>query len=113
MAYMVDLRRRRLIGGLGATLVPVDAERARQAGLPRPHGVYVLALAHRPDAAAPAASAGLRPGDVILKWNGRPVDGVAPLARQVAAAPIGSNVELKVFRQGKTLDITVQVAEQE
>jgi serine protease Do len=100
-------------GWLGATLVPVDAERARQAGLPRPHGVYVLALAHRNDAVGPAASAGLRPGDVILKWNGKTVEGVAQLARQVAAAPIGSNVPLSVFRQGRIVNITVQVAEQQ
>jgi serine protease Do len=99
-------------GWLGATLVPVDTERAREAGLPRSQGVYVLALANRTEHVGPAASAGLKPGDVILQWNGQAVEGVAPLARRVAAAPIGSNVQLTVFRQGQAVKITVQVAEQ-
>jgi serine protease Do len=98
-------------GWLGATLVPVDPERARQSGLPRPQGVYVLALANRAQNAGPAATAGLRPGDVILQWNGQAVEGVAPLARRVAAAPIGSHVQLTVYRDGRSMTVTVQVAE--
>jgi serine protease Do len=98
-------------GWLGATLVPVDDELARQSGLPRLQGVYVLALVNRTENVGPAITAGLRPGDVILQWNGQMIDGVAPLARRVASAPIGSNVQLTVFRDGQTVTLTVQVTE--
>jgi serine protease Do len=98
-------------GWLGITTGPVDAERARQLAMPRPQGVYVVAIVNRSDGTSPAASAGIRPGDVILQWNGQPVETMSDFARRVASTPAGSNVQLTLFREGQPLSVTAQVAE--
>jgi S1-C subfamily serine protease len=98
-------------GWIGASLAPIDVERARQLGLKRPQGVYVQALVSGAGGSGPAATAGVRPGDVIQQWNGQEVDGVATLARQIASAPIGAQIRLTLFRDGQTLSLPVQVAE--
>jgi serine protease Do len=98
-------------GWLGVTTAPVDDERARRLGLPRAQGAFVLALVNRDDGSGPAAAAGIQPGDVIVQWNGQLVDGVASFARRVASTAAGSNVELTIVREGRTISLAVQVAE--
>ncbi|MCA3692593.1 trypsin-like peptidase domain-containing protein [Aquidulcibacter sp.] len=58
------------------------------------NGVVVADVA----ANSPAAKAGLRMGDRILKWAGQPVTDPRALARFVAAAPAGARVKLEGFR---------------
>lgn len=58
------------------------------------NGVMVAEVA----ANSPAAKAGLRMGDRILKWAGQPVTDPRALARFVAAAPAGARVRLEGFR---------------
>jgi S1-C subfamily serine protease len=53
----------------------------------------------------------MRPGDVILRWNGQDVLGVGSFARRVASSPIGSTVRLTTFRDGQSLNISIAVAE--
>lgn len=58
----------------------------------------------------PAGKAGLRPGDVIVAWNGRPVADLQALLAQVQAAEPSEAVKLTVRRGGKDLAITVKLA---
>jgi serine protease Do len=53
--------------------------------------------------------AGLRPGDVIVAYNGQTIDDVSHLVRLVADAKIGSTASLKVIRGGRTLEVKVPI----
>ncbi|MCB1495797.1 MAG: DegQ family serine endoprotease [Bauldia sp.] len=48
----------------------------------------------------PAAEAGIAPGDVIVKFDGRPVSAMHELPRMVADEPVGKEVEIVVIRKG-------------
>ncbi|HWF86988.1 MAG TPA: trypsin-like peptidase domain-containing protein, partial [Vicinamibacterales bacterium] len=53
--------------------------------------------------------AGLRPGDVIVAYNGERIDDVSHLNRLVADAKIGSTATLKVIRGGRTLEMKIPI----
>jgi serine protease Do len=64
------------------------------------------------DPGSPAASAGLRSGDILLAINGRKVDGrfpeqLPPIQNTIASLPVGSTVRLSVKRGAKTMDVSV------
>ena len=60
----------------------------------------------------PAAKAGVKAGDVIVKINSQPItvrfaEEIPPLLKQIAGTPVGGTVALTVTRDGQTLDIPV------
>jgi serine protease Do len=59
----------------------------------------------------PAAKAGMRASDVIIAANGKPVNGGDQLVEMVSAAQPGSTIDLKVLRDGKTVDLPVRVGD--
>jgi serine protease Do len=59
----------------------------------------------------PADKAGLEPGDVILKFDGKPINASADLPRMVGATKPGTRSTLQVWRKGATRDIVVTVGE--
>lgn len=61
---------------------------------------------------APAAQAGVMVGDVIISFNGKPVQGVREILHLLRALRIGDTISLSVFRGGTKLDLTVSVADQ-
>ncbi|MDD2893449.1 MAG: DegQ family serine endoprotease [Halothiobacillaceae bacterium] len=93
-------------GWLGVMIQPIDADLAKSFGLDRPRGALVAQV--QPD--SPAAKAGLKSGDVILKLNGQTIDNTAQLPAKVAATAIGTKVELQILRDGKekTLSATIE-----
>ena len=62
---------------------------------------------------SPAASAGLRKGDVVTALNGRPVRGAAELRARLGVVPVGETVELRVLEKGETRILKARVAEVE
>jgi S1-C subfamily serine protease len=56
---------------------------------------------------SPAQQAGIRPDDVILRWNGIPIKDPASLTRLVARTEIGSTAEVVLWRRSQ--EVTVQV----
>jgi serine protease Do len=60
---------------------------------------------------SPAAKAGLEVGDVILKIDGRPVEGSADLSRTIRGLKPGTKVNLNVWRSGKARDFAVTITE--
>ena len=92
-------------GWLGVQLQPLSADLARQLGVKGRTGVVVTRVV----ADSPAERAGIEDGDVIVKWNGRPIDAPSDLTFAVVMAPIGSHVPLVVMRGGKPIELTVTV----
>ena len=93
-------------GSIGIVeLVPVNAEVARQFELTRADGLLVARMSRT----SSAYLSGLRPGDVVVSFNGRKVDSPAQLWRLVADTPVGSSVKIGARRADRTLDLTVPV----
>jgi len=92
-------------GWLGVLLQPVSAEVAESLGLTGEGGTLVANV--EPD--SPAAKAGLKPGDVVVAVNGKPLENVKALARAVADSRPGSALTLEVSRDQKTRSVQVLV----
>jgi serine protease Do len=67
------------------------------------------ALVSRMTRASAAYDAGIRPGDVIVAFDGQAVEDPAQLSRFVADAKIGSTATLKVLRNGRTIDVKMPI----
>jgi S1-C subfamily serine protease len=94
-------------GSIGSmSLSTITAAQAQENGLGNRGGILVTRLAQ----SAPAARAGLRPGDVIVGFNGQPVNELSQLARLIADAPVGSVARLEVIRAGKPMTHNVTVS---
>jgi len=92
-------------GWVGIEPMELSAELAETFGLPKPsEGVIVTGVLQN----GPAANAGLRPGDLLLKVAGQPVKNVGELLTQIAALTPGKSAKLEVMRrnQSLTLDVT-------
>lgn len=83
---------------LGVRLSDIDADRARMLKLGDPRGVEVI----RVEADSPAERAGLKPGDVLLAYNGENILGAQQLGRLVAETPQGRRIKLQYWRDGQT-----------
>jgi serine protease Do len=92
-------------GWLGVSIQPLTPELAKSFGLNDSKGVLVASVTD----GSPAERAGLKPGDVILKYDGKAVDSPRMLPPLVANTQIGKPVELTVVRDGGTRPITVTV----
>ncbi|MHA6287116.1 Do family serine endopeptidase [Maricaulis sp. CAU 1757] len=92
-------------GWLGVSVQLVTPELAESFGLPRPQG----AIISRVEDGGPADEAGLRTGDLVLRFAGQAVDNSRTFPRLVAETEIGREVEIEIIRrdQPMTLDITV------
>jgi serine protease Do len=95
-------------GWLGVQLDSMTEELARQAGLVEPAGVYIAGI-YLHDDKSPAATAGIQPGDVLLKWNGVKVDSPGELRKHVEKTAIGSKANVLILRSGQeeTLEVVV------
>ncbi len=58
---------------------------------------------------SPAAKAGLRKGDVVIGFNGRPVRGAAELRARLGVVPVGDSVDLQVQRDGEKRTLKAQI----
>ncbi|MCA9121099.1 MAG: trypsin-like peptidase domain-containing protein [Planctomycetaceae bacterium] len=99
-------------GWLGAQLGDVTDEVAREFNLTVTRGAYIVAVVTTdPRNPSPAQRAGIRPGDIVVRWNERDITDGATLTRLVAAATIGSDVEVVIVREGREVTLTVNIDE--
>jgi serine protease Do len=95
--------RRGTIGGIAVE--PLSPQYAEEAGAPDTKGAVVVRMLRN----AEAYNAGMRPGDIIVGFNSRPVDDPSALYRLVADAQVGSTATVRVLRGGRTLDLRVPI----
>ncbi|MGA9724204.1 MAG: DegQ family serine endoprotease [Candidatus Binatus sp.] len=92
-------------GWLGVEIQEVTPDLAQSFGLPKPEGALVASA----DKDGPAGKGGIERGDIVLSFNGHPVDDEHELPALVAQTPINTQVPVEVVRNGKhmTLDVTI------
>ena len=95
-------------GMLGVTMQPVDDDIVKAFHLENGAGAAVVDVS--PDSGA--AKAGIQPGDIILAYNGQPLQQAADLPPLVGMTKPGSKVPVEILRNGKkqTLDVTISEA---
>ena len=104
-ALIVDGRvRRAFLGIVGGTRPLAEAVAAR---LGRPRGLEIVQLLEP----GPAASAGLRVGDIVIELDGQPIEGVGDLQRRLFGDVIGRRVDLRVERGGESRSVSVSPVE--
>ncbi|TVR84120.1 MAG: DegQ family serine endoprotease [Rhodospirillales bacterium] len=96
-------------GWLGVRIQTVTEELAESFGLDRARGALVADVMSD----GPAAEAGLEKGDVILRFDGKPVGEMRQLPRIVADTEVGRTVNVVVWRDGREVSVEVTVAELE
>jgi serine protease Do len=98
-------------GRLGVSVQSLDQALADSFGLDRPRGALIGAIT--PD--MPAARAGLRPGDVIVALNDKPVEDSATLSRWIAEEGPGRKVAVGFIREGKrqTVEVALGTADED
>ena len=94
-------------GRLGVTVQEVNATLADSFSLDRPRGALVSSV----DAGSPAEKAGLQVGDIILKFNGTPIERSSDLPMLVADTPPGKTSPVEVWRKGAARSLTVATYE--
>ncbi|MGH9312209.1 MAG: trypsin-like peptidase domain-containing protein [Vicinamibacterales bacterium] len=96
-------------GWVGITEVAsLTSALARELGVESTRGAIVINMVR-----GSAFDAGLRPEDVIVSFNGQPVNDASHLLRLLADAPIGSTVTLGVIQEGERREIKVRIAQRE
>lgn len=90
---------------LGVYLSEVTTELAELLRLPQERGAHVNQVVD----GSPAAEAGLETDDVLLSWNGMPVESARQFTRMVRETPPGREVALEVFRKGETLALKARI----
>lgn len=93
-------------GWIGARIQPVTDEIAEAVGLDKARGAMIAAV----DPSSPAMQSKLQPGDVILTYDGKPIERSRQLPRMVADTPPETLVKLTMLRDGKEQEVEVRVA---
>jgi len=94
-------------GRIGVTIQELTRELAESFGLSSPNG----ALVSNVEKNGPADKAGIQASDVILEFDGKPVNSSSDLPRMVAVIKPGTKVPVKLWRKGKVRRVAVEVAE--
>jgi serine protease Do len=94
-------------GYLGIGGVEVTPERARALNLKEERGVEVSSVAED----GPAAKAGIKGGDVVLEYNGTPVEGTVQFQRLVSETPVGRQVKIVIARNGAMQTVIATIGE--
>jgi serine protease DegS len=94
-------------GWLGIEAQEITPELAASFGLQAPRGVVISGVVPE----GPAARAGLRPGDVLLEVDDRPILDARVAMSDIAAIQPGATLPLTVVRSGEKLSIELEVGE--
>ncbi|WP_323118601.1 DegQ family serine endoprotease [Burkholderia alba] len=94
-------------GRIAVAIGEVTKDVADSIGLPKAEGALVSSV----EQGGPAEKAGIQPGDIILKFNNRPVDTATDLPRMVGDTKPGTKATVTVWRKGQSKDLPITIAE--
>ncbi|MFP3507072.1 DegQ family serine endoprotease [Burkholderia sp. SIMBA_062] len=94
-------------GRIAVAIGEVTKDVADSIGLPKAEGALVSSV----EPGGPADKAGIQPGDIILKFNGRPVETASDLPRMVGDTKPGTKATVSVWRKGQARDLPITIAE--
>ncbi|MCX5907081.1 MAG: DegQ family serine endoprotease [Deltaproteobacteria bacterium] len=94
-------------GGIGVYVQKMTPDLAKSFGIQESKGALIAEV--MPGGAAEAA--GIKRGDVIVKFDGKNVDEMNELPRTVASTPVGKEVEVAILREGKPMTLKLKVGE--
>jgi len=94
-------------GWLGVYIQEVTRELAESFGMKQPEGALVAQVMKD----SPASKGGLMVGDVILKYNGQPINTSSDLPPLVGRTPIGQRAKVEVIRSGKPITLRITIGE--
>jgi serine protease Do len=89
----------------GVVIATLTTENANDLGAPNTRGALVNQMSR--DSAAWAA--GLRPGDIILTFNGRTIEDASAFMRILADSKVGTAARIEILRESRHLEITVPI----
>jgi len=98
-----DGKIRRSYIGVAGQNVPIHRRVIRFYNLPLESGVLVVSVANN----SPAATAGLREGDVIVSFNGEPIGNIHELHRRLLAEQIGVESRILIIRHTEKLELPI------
>ncbi|WP_459853976.1 DegQ family serine endoprotease [Dongia sp. agr-C8] len=94
-------------GWIGVRIQSVSPDLAEGLKLPGAKGALVASVTP----GGPAEAAGIKQGDVVLKFDGRDVTEMRGLPRIVAETPVQKTVDVVVWRKGKQVNLSAKVGE--
>lgn len=94
-------------GWLGVSIQEVTSELAEEFGVKDLKGALISGVMKK----SPADKAGIKQGDVILEYNGKPVEDTGHLRNMVSQTPVGTSVKVKLLRAKKDVEVEVLIAE--
>ena len=94
-------------GWLGVRIQSVTPELAEGLKMAKPMGALIAAVTD----GGPADKAGIRQGDVVIKFDGKDIDEMRHLSRIVAETPFDTQVPVVVLRRGKEMTFRVKLGE--
>ena len=94
-------------GRLGVTIQSMTQELADSFGLKKPQGALVAAVEPK----SPADKAGIKTGDIILGVDGKNIESSIELPRVVGESRPGTQIKLKIWRQGETKELSASLGE--
>jgi serine protease Do len=92
-------------GWLGVRLANVTRPVAERAGYNGERGAVVTRITPN----GPAATAGLRPGDIVLRFDGHDISDSRTLTRMVGEAQVGARVAIEIVREGRRMNIAATI----
>ena len=96
-------------GRIGVQIAPLSKEVGESMGLTAEQGALVRSV----EAGAPAEKAGIQPGDVITRVNGKTIERTSDLPRMIGEIKPGAQAVLTLLRNGSSRDVAVTVGRAE